>query len=86
MLNVKIVTTSLALFLAFSFTLCIIYGLMIPQNFHMHTFLEAVLPGFKWLSVGSFILGLFESAAWGAYIGLVYSLFYNFFSRRWKTT
>jgi hypothetical protein len=50
----------------------------------MHEFLEMVLPGFRWLSVGSFLIGLVESFLWGAYPGIVYVPIYNFFSKRWS--
>lgn len=72
----------MALFVAVSFIVCVIYGLIFPANMHMHQFLETVLPGFKWLSVSSFFLGLVESIIWGIYIGLVYPLIYNFLVKR----
>ncbi len=83
MLRIKTVTWSLATFLTTSYLLCVIYGLITPETLHMHQFLEVVLPGFKWLSFGSFIIGLIESFLWGAYIGLVYVPIYNFFHKRW---
>ncbi len=85
MLNIKTVTWSLAVFTAISYLFCILYGLITPESIHMHPFLEAVLPGFKWLSVGGFFLGLIESFLWGAYIGLVYTPIYNFFQKRAAT-
>ena len=48
----------------------------------MHVFLEQVLPGFKWLTLQSFLIGLVESFLYGAYAGLVYVPVYNFFARR----
>jgi hypothetical protein len=83
MLNIKIVTWSLGIFMAVSFILCVIYGLVTPESIHMHQFLENVLPAFKWLTVGGFILGLIESFLWGVYIGLVYIPIYNFLHKRW---
>jgi hypothetical protein len=82
MMNTKAVTWSLALFTSVSFVLCVIYGLVTPESIHMHRFLEIVLPAFKWISVGSFFLGLAESFLWGAYVGLVFSPIYNAVSRR----
>ena len=83
MLNIKIVTWALGTFAAISFIFCVIFGLITPESIHMHQFLEIVLPGFKWISVGGFFLGLIESFAWGVYIGLVYTPVYNFFFKRW---
>ena len=82
MLNIKVTTWSLGVFLAISFMLCVFYGLITPQSIHMHPFLESVLPGFKWLSIGLFFLGLIESFFWGIYIGLVYGFVHNFIHKR----
>ncbi len=83
MLSIRTVTWSLAVFTTVSYLLCVIYGLLTPESLHMHKFLEAVLPAFKWLTVGGFFLGLIESFLWGTYIGLVYVPIYNFFYKRW---
>jgi len=83
MLNLKLVTWSLALFGAVSFVVCILYGLIVPEPLHMTGFLEAVLPGFRWLTVGSFFIGLVESFLYGAYAGLVYVPIHNMLARRW---
>jgi len=83
MLNTKLVTWTLALFASLSFVICVVYGLLTPESVHMHGFLEAVLPAFAWLSLGSFFLGLVESFLWGVYLGLGFSLIYNVLNRRW---
>ena len=82
MLNWKVVAKSLASFAVVSFTLCVGYGLIAPAAFHAGWLLEAFLPGFKWLSVGSFVLGLVETALYGAWAGGLYSALYNHFARR----
>jgi hypothetical protein len=86
MLNWKVVTESLASFAAISFALCVGYGLLVPAAFHSSWLLEAILPGFRWLSLGSFVLGLLESAIYGAWAGVLYSGLYNFFARRAGST
>ena len=83
MLNTKLITWALGLFTSLSYVVCVIFGLVTPESLHMHQFLEIVLPAFKWVSVGSFLLGLVESFLWGAYIGLVFSPIYNALYRRW---
>jgi hypothetical protein len=50
----------------------------------MAQFLEMTLPAFKWLSIGSFCLGVIESFFYGVYAGLVFVPIYNFLSRRWS--
>jgi hypothetical protein len=83
MLNIKIMSWSLGLFGAVSFILCVIYGLVVPPNLHMASFLEAVLPAFKWLTLWGFVLGLIESFLYGAYAGLVFVPIHNLLVRRW---
>ncbi len=84
MLNIKIVSWALATATLISFVVCVGYGLVTPESLHMHAFLEQVLPGFKWLTPQSFLMGLVESFLYGAYAGLVYVPVYNFFVRRFQ--
>jgi hypothetical protein len=81
-LNWKVVTWALGLFGAVTFVLCVLYGLVVPKTAHMVQFLEITLPGFRWLSAGSFVLGLAESFLYGAYAGLVFVPIYNFVAGR----
>ena len=83
-LNWKVVTWALGLFGAVTFVVCVAYGLLVPKAFHMVQLLEIALPGFRWLSVGSFFLGLVESFLYGAYTGLVFVPIYNFVLRRYR--
>ena len=83
MLSIKLVSWSLGIFTAISFVLCVIHGLIVPLTSPVIAFLEMALPAFKWLTVGSFFLGLFESFLYGAYAGLVFVPIYNFLARRW---
>ena len=82
MLNIRVVTWSLSSFILFSYLVCILYGLIVPESLHMTAFLESVLPGFRWLTPVGFAIGFVESFLWGAYIGLVFTPLYNFFQRR----
>ena len=82
MLNIKIVSWALATTALISFFVCVGYGLVTPESLHMHAFLEQVLPGFKWLTLPGFLIGMVESFLYGAYAGLVYVPVYNFFARR----
>lgn len=41
-----------------------------------------VLPGFRWLSAESFLIGLVESFILGAYIGVVFTTLHNWTVRR----
>lgn len=83
MINIKAATTGLGLFAAISYLVCVIFGLIVPETLHMKNFLETVIPGFQWLSVGSFFLGLFVSIIYGLYTGLVFSPIYNALYKIW---
>jgi hypothetical protein len=80
-LSWKVMMLTLGLFAAISFTLCVIYGLVVPARFHAASALETLLPGFRWLTPGSFVLGLVETFVYGAYAGLALTLLYNWLSR-----
>jgi len=82
-LNIRVLTWSLASFTLFTYLVCVVYGLIVPESFHMVQFLEIALPGFRWLTIGSFLIGLVESFLYGVYAGLVYAPIYNFYSKKW---
>ncbi len=82
-LNIRVVSWSIGIFMAISFIICVLYGLIVPKNLHgMSAFLESVLPAFKWLTFGGFILGLIESFLYGIYTGIVFVPIYNFINRK----
>lgn len=83
MLNIKAWTMALACWMAISFTICVIGGVLLPGLPIPHRTLELLLPGFTWISLGSFVLGLAESVVYGAYVGLLFVALHNFFARRW---
>ncbi len=82
MLNTKILTWSLGLFTAVSFLVCVAYGMIVPESLHMTGWLEQMLPGFHWLTPGSFLIGLTESFLYGVYAGLVFTPIYNVVLKR----
>jgi hypothetical protein len=71
-----------ASFLATTFTLCVLYGLLMPPQFHSQPFLEMVLPGFKWISFGSFVVGLVETFLYGGYSGFLLAVIHNAIAER----
>ncbi len=82
MINVKVLTWSLGLFGAVSYVVCVLYGLVVPETLHMTGWLESILPGFTWLTLTGFVIGLVESFLYGVYAGLVFAPIYNMVSRR----
>lgn len=83
MLNVKVWTWALACWAAVTYLVCVVWGLVTPEAFHMHSLLETVLPGFRWLTLSGFLIGLVESFLYGAYAGLVFVPLHNLFWRHW---
>jgi hypothetical protein len=81
-LSIKVMTWSLGLYTAVTYVLCVLYGLIAPKGLHATQLLEWMLPGFTWLSPGSFVLGLVEAFLFGVYAGLVFTPIYNLVQRR----
>ena len=67
------VAVALAGFLAVSFVVCVAWDALFPQ-WAMRGTWAALLPGFEWLSVASFLLGLAETVIYGFWLALVVPL------------
>ena len=65
-------------FLAVTYVFCVAYDLVFHQQ--MYEVWLKLLPGFTWITVQSFLLGLLEVFAYGVYFGLVFAPLYNFFA------
>ena len=72
---------SLSSFLAISYVLCVLLGLIWSEGGLHQPFLQ-FLPGFTWLTWPSFFLGLIESIAYGWYTALVFGALFNTFAGR----
>ena len=81
-LSLRVMTWSWALFGAATFVACVVYGLVVPAAFHASQLLEQILPGFRWLTLGSFLLGVGETFVYGAYAGFVFTVIHNTVLRR----
>jgi 2TM family of unknown function (DUF5676) len=74
---------AMSLFFLISYVICVIGYLILPEWTAIpHHTLELLLPGFKLLTVGSFILGVIEAYVVGWYIALLFGALYNY-CRRW---
>lgn len=82
-LNWKTVGISVGLFLAITYVLCVIYDLIFPGQ-AMYQAWSRLLPGFTWITWGTFFLGLGESFLYGIYFSLVFVPLYNFFKRKFE--
>lgn len=74
---------SVGLLFTISYVLCIALGL-IWWDGGLHQPWLQFLPGFTWLSPGTFLLGLIESFAYGWYVALVFVPLFNFFNARFR--
>jgi hypothetical protein len=86
MLNMKLWTATLGCWMAISFTLCVLGGVIAPGLPIPHRTLELLLPGFTWISLRAFALGLAETFLYGLYAGWLLVVIHNFFARRWIAT
>lgn len=79
-LTIRGTAISLGLFFDVSFVLCVLWGLAVPQ-FHAKGIpvLEAIIPGFTWLTPQSFVLGLVWSALLGIYVAVIFVPLFNYF-------
>jgi len=74
---------AMSLFFLISYVICVIGYLVLPEWLMIpHSTLQLLLPGFKLLTVGSFILGAIEAYVVGWYIALLFGALYNY-CRRW---
>jgi hypothetical protein len=80
-LSLAVVGHATSLFLAITFVLCVGFDLVVPQ-YAMYEHWQGFLPGFSWLSPGTFFLGLVETYAYGWYFALLWVPLYNVFSKR----
>lgn len=78
-INLRAAGHATSLVLAGAFTVCVIYGLLVPGA-AMHTVWGPFLPGFVWISPGSFVLGLVESYLYGWLLSAPWVWLYNRFA------
>lgn len=77
MMSLKLVSWSLGLSAALLYLLCVAFGLTNPAAGHMREFLQLILPGFEWLTLKGFAIGLLKRFLYGVLVGLVYVPIYN---------
>lgn len=73
---------TLSIFLTLIYTLDVIAGLLFPNWYVMQRIWELVLPGFTYISWGSFFVGLVESFVFGILSALLFVPIYNYFAGR----
>ena len=76
-LDWKVLGPAAACFLAIGYVVCVSYDLLFGA--HMYRAWVDLLPGFHWISWGSFAIGLAETSVYGILFGVVFAPLYNFF-------
>jgi hypothetical protein len=72
---------TLSSFLLVTYLLCIIFGLIAPDRFHMHEAWAPLLPGFEWLTPQGVLFGAIGSFLYGWYIAVLFVPLYRLFHR-----
>lgn len=73
---------TLSTFLLATYLICVLFGLLVPQQLRMYEAWAPLLPGFEWLTWGGFLAGAVGSFAYGWYISLLVVPLYRFFGRK----
>jgi hypothetical protein len=73
---------TLAVFSAVVFTLDMLFGLLFPNWWVMQNLYELLLPGFTFISWGTFFLGLVEIFVGGFLTAVLFVPIYNYFISR----
>lgn len=79
-LRFKPAAFALVIFGLITYILCIIFDLIFPQ-WAMYRLWEILLPGFTWISWGSFFIGAVGVIIYGLYIATVFVPIYNYFQK-----
>jgi hypothetical protein len=69
----------------FSYLICIGFGLLAPEQAHMHEAWAPLLPGFEWLTLSGFLAGALGSFLYGWYIAIIGVPLLRFFRNRFRT-
>ena len=83
-ISVGAVGNTSSIFLVITYSLCIGFDLVFPGH-AMYEAWQKLLPGFEWLTLQGFLIGLVESYAYGWYFAVIWVPLYNYFSSRRET-
>jgi small-conductance mechanosensitive channel len=80
-LKVKAFTLSIGFMIIY--IICVAWDLAFPE-YAMYQVWAPLFPGFTWLSLSSFLLGLFEAFIYGLLIAVIFVPLNNFFNKRFE--
>jgi|Deesub1362A_J573_1020465.scaffolds.fasta_scaffold00094_97 hypothetical protein len=75
-INIRAAGLALGVLFSITYVLCVLWDIALPE-YAMFGVWAPILPGFTWLSMGSFILGLVETFVYGVYGGATFAFLYN---------
>lgn len=73
---------TLAIFAAVIFAFDVLLAVLFPDWWVMQKIYEVMMPGFTFISWGTFFLGLLEAFVGGIWVAVLFVPIYNFFARR----
>lgn len=79
-LSMDKVGLALGIFFSVIYVLCVAFDLLFP-SMAMYTVWQKLPPGFKWLSLGSFFLGLVETFLYGVLFAIIFVPLYNYLGK-----
>jgi hypothetical protein len=72
---------TLSTFLLITFVICVGFGMLAPQQLHMHEAWAPLLPGFEWLTPTGFLFGAAGAFGYGWFIAIVFVPLHRIFHR-----
>lgn len=81
MVRFKTLFITLVLYVSLLFTLCLIYDLIVPTEYQMLNFWKLLIPGFRGLTFGNYLVGLLIIVVYSAYTSFIFSKTLNYFEK-----
>jgi|SRR5690349_3998917 len=78
MYKLRVWIWTLGLLAVLAFIHVVLWGLAEPERLAIGRTLHILLPGFQWLTLGGFIIGLAESFLWGTYAAVLFVVIHNY--------
>jgi len=84
-LSIVAIGWTVSVFFVINYVLCVASGAIFP-DWEMHRPWLQFFPGFEWLTLKGFVIGLVESFLYGWYVAVIFVPLYNVFAARSRGT
>lgn len=81
LLRFKSLFLSFTIYFLFLYVVCILYDMIIPPEYQMLKIWIVLLPGFRGLTLGNFLLGVLDIIVYSAYTSFIFSKTLNYFEK-----